>query len=163
MIANCWNLPSSSSYCQGSSTCAPWHSALACFWHSFAIPTQRQTHEPAELWLCHSMNRKKKKVGNRMCVVWNRKGRLLIHMTLSRAQLWKWFSKQTLTAVPKPSLIGRERRKQRFQVYFGLMQQLQDVHLLLAFRRLNRCKIWGIASAGGRATWLEPFRESEGE
>lgn len=89
---------------------------------------------------CHSMNRKKK-VGNRMCVVRNRKSRLLIHMTLSRAQLWKWFSKQTLTAVPKPSLIGRERRKQRFQVYFGLMQQLQDVHLLLAFRRLNRCKI----------------------
>lgn len=32
---------------------------------------------------CHSMNRekKKKKVGNRMCVVWNRKGRLNPHDT----------------------------------------------------------------------------------
>lgn len=91
---------------------------------------------------CHSMNRKKKKKKLVIGCVWFGTEKVdLIHMTLSRAQLWKWFSKQTLTAVPKPSLIGRERRKQRFQVYFGLMQQLQDVHLLLAFRRLNRCKI----------------------
>lgn len=63
-----------------------------------------------------------------------------------------------LTAFPQPSFVDRQGGKKRLQVYFGLVKQVQDVHLLLALRWLNRCEVGGRALAGGRAALLKSFR-----
>lgn len=71
---------------------------------------------------------------------------------------YKWFNVRALTAFPESSLVNWQCGKKRFQVYFGLVQQLQDVHLLLALWWLNRCEVRGRAVARGCATRLVHFR-----
>lgn len=71
---------------------------------------------------------------------------------------YKWFNVRALTAFPESSLVNGQCGKKRFQVYFGLVQQLQDVHLLLALWWLNRCEVRGRAVARGCATRLVHFR-----
>lgn len=67
----------------------------------------------------------------------------------------------TLTAFPQPSLVDRQGGKKRLQVYFGLVQQFQDVHLLPALWWLNRCEVWDRVLARGSAAWFKPFKRNK--
>lgn len=63
------------------------------------------------------------------------------------------FCGQALTALPETSLVDCQRGKKRFQVYFGLVQQLQDVHFLSSLG-LYWSKVLGGAMSRS-CGWLE--------